>query len=95
MFTRFRRRIGFSLSVVAFAVLCVSNVVCFQPVLPQWSRQSYRGPLIASNPLKQPSRMNDKSSATSLNSFMGSDGGLLGVGTPELVRAELPLHSMS
>lgn len=39
-----------------------------------------------------PSRAASSSSQTKLNMFMGSDGGILGIGTPELVRTEVSSH---
>jgi hypothetical protein len=80
---------------VATAFRCISTPVVVRTGRGQRSTSSFIAPMVllqqhrATSPCSRTSSSSSSSttsSSTSLSMFMGSDGGLLGIGTPEVVR---------
>lgn len=83
-------RLSVATLLLLLSMLSSRGVDSFQPVLLLPTASQFR--TTAANSVRIPNAREDSSvkeklsSSTSLNMFMGSDGGLLGVGGPEIVR---------
>lgn len=74
-------------ALVALLIMCLGSVVVDAFVSPGVARLATQQPPGWTLTPRQPQHQNPRTgSITELNMFMGSDGGVLGIGTPELVR---------
>lgn len=73
-----------TLLVAAFQPSTGRTVTISSPLSPSGGRPAYQDMVVPANDNNPQSP--SASSSTSLNMFMGSDGGFLGIGAPELVR---------
>jgi hypothetical protein len=88
MNTQQRRRSPVSSTVVALCTLLMGSAEGFVPSVNHMPYKAFVATRTSAKVLDVPARKTN----TELNMFMGSDGGILGIGTPEIVSASCILQ---